>query len=280
MKGTMGIITACCTCLLFLSSSPCLGVQLFLDGYDPAPAAGNDLKNIQRTPDTGPPGSWALWSSHDSLSTAQTATALDGISAAIKVPPASAMDYQGWLGGNEYTGRFLLQWSIIVDAISPDSNDLGLFSVRFPTATSGMQILFSFMNNGRLITFDSNPHLFGLDSIVPAGTYLADTRYDVDFMYDLIEDTYSVSMNGVLVIANRLIPDYLDRTSIDQFGFDISQSIQLDGSPLPAGNKYYVDNISLSHEPVYEPVPEPATILLFGTGIVCLAGSRLRRKNK
>ena len=235
MKGTMGIITACCTCLLFLSSSPCLGVQLFLEGYDPAPSAGNDLKNIQRTPDTGPPGSWALWSSHDSLSTAQTATALDGISAAIKVPPASAMDYQGWLGGNEYTGRFLLQWSIIVDAISPDSNDLGLFSVRFPTATSGMQILFSFMNNGRLITFDSNPNLNGVDSIVDVGTFLADTRYDVDFVYDLFNDTYSVSMNGNHVISEMPIPDYLDRTSIDQFGFDISQAIQLKDSPLPPG---------------------------------------------
>jgi hypothetical protein len=32
--------------------------------------------------------------------------------------------------------------------------------------------------------------------------------------------------------------------------------------------------------PPIEPVPEPATMLLFGTGIAGLVGSRLRRKKK
>lgn len=39
----------------------------------------------------------------------------------------------------------------------------------------------------------------------------------------------------------------------------------------------YYDNIALSSA---APVPEPATMLLFGTGLVGLVGSRLRRKKK
>ena len=48
------------------------------------------------------------------------------------------------------------------------------------------------------------------------------------------------------------------------------------GSGIGAGDAYF-DNISLSNT---NPVPEPATMLLFGTGLVGLVGSRLRKKKK
>jgi len=51
--------------------------------------------------------------------------------------------------------------------------------------------------------------------------------------------------------------------------------VLIDGVP----NNMLITDLEIScSNPAPEPVPEPTTILLFGTGIVVLAGSRLRRK--
>ena len=42
----------------------------------------------------------------------------------------------------------------------------------------------------------------------------------------------------------------------------------------------YLKDVTFTEAPVGDPVPEPATMLLFGTGLVGLVGSRFRKKNK
>jgi len=43
--------------------------------------------------------------------------------------------------------------------------------------------------------------------------------------------------------------------------------------------RFLMDDFTIN-EPINNPVPEPTTMLLFGTGLIGLAGSRLRRKGK
>ncbi len=66
--------------------------------------------------------------------------------------------------------------------------------------------------------------------------------------------------------------------------FDTLQWSSNDGNEFGAGESFYVRNFSYtassggSGPPGGTPVPEPTTILLFGTGLVGLVGVRLRRK--
>ena len=57
-----------------------------------------------------------------------------------------------------------------------------------------------------------------------------------------------------------------------------SQPEQLNGNTGFYDEPWALDNVSVSS--LSEPIPEPATILLFGTGLASLAGARFRRKKK
>jgi hypothetical protein len=79
--------------------------------------------------------------------------------------------------------------------------------------------------------------------------------------------------------------DYIDGTlvySTTQFNQFDYLSLFAQGPLWRPGATYYFDDFQINVNPVNEaaPVPEPATMLLFGTGIAGFVGSRLRWKKK
>jgi len=251
---------------VLLSVCPVRAEQIYIDDYQ-GMVAGDPLTDVPFTPTLGPTNS-ALWIYVNGSSIAQVVdTRLDGMSAKVNVPTGSAMDYIAHLGAEYGNGRFLVQWDLIVNSLNQNT-DYGLFTVRFPTPDNNMQILFGFMNDGRLIKFNALP---SEGSLVTVGSFGANIRYNVSLTYDLLNGQYSVMINGVNVIADVPIPNYLDKISIDKFGFDINQSIQIGQSPLPQGNIYYLDNVRFSR---IEAVQEPSTLLLLVVGLAGLFAYR------
>jgi hypothetical protein len=245
------------------------GDQILLDNYEGLDQ-GTDLTNIIRTPIVGPNDS-AGWVSATGSAQANVVIALDGMAANVVVPKEGTFDYLANLKAEYGNESFIVGWDIVINELKSDP---GLFAVRFPTPSNSMQILFGFMNDGRLISFNDTP---SASSLVGVGTFTANTRYTVSMIYNLKDDIYSVSLNDVSLIVNKPIPTYLDSNSIDRFGFDINQSnVILPDMPLPQGNTYLVDNISFSRS---EAVPEPGTLLLLGSGLITFAGLRRKVKN-
>ncbi len=195
-----------------------------------------DITGVFRTPTVGPPFS-AAWYQPTGSSKAYLVQALDGQAARVVVPQGGSLDYIENLGGPYGNKIFWITWDIVVTEIN---GGWGMFFIRFPTVNNSMQILFGFLDDGRLIRFSGPP---AVDTLVPVGTFQAGTRYKVRFEYDLISHCFSASLNGVRVVNREPIPSHFNVGAIDKFGFDINQKITLPDLPPAQGNMYYVDNI-------------------------------------
>jgi hypothetical protein len=217
------------------------GTLLFLDDYE-GDALNDDITGVFRTPTVGPSLSAAWYQAMGPLvvyPTAKVVNRLDGRAARVDVPQYCSLDYIEYLGASYGSKKFLISWDIAVSAVN---GGWGMFLVRFPTSDppDSMQVLFGFLDDGRVIRFSGKP---AVDTLVPVGTFLADTRYSVRFVYDLVSKRYSADINGVRVVDHEPIPGHFALTSIDKFGFDLNQRINLPDIPPPQGNTYFVDNI-------------------------------------
>lgn len=226
----------------FATLSPACAALVFQDDYE-KDNLNADITEVFRTPAIGPALSAAWYHALGNLviqPSARVVDHLDGKAARVEVPQFCALDYIEYLGTALGGKVFLLSWDIEVGEVN---GGWGMFLIRFPTADppNSMQVLFGFLDDGRIIRFSGKP---AVDTLVPVGTFLPGVRYSVRFVYDLVAKSYSAALNGETLVDREPIPVHFDLAAIDKFGFDINQRLDLP-EHTPQGNVYHVDNIRL-----------------------------------
>lgn len=216
--------------------------MFLMDDYEESSVSEN-ITDLFRSPTIGPSNSTA-WYEGQGLSEATVIARLDGKCAEVHVATNAALDYISRLGLSCSGEPFLLTWDIEIESRNGGG---GMFFVRFPHAVSGMQILFGFLDDGRVIRFFDVP---ATNTFVTVGTWQARTRYRVYLIYDLASAKYSVLFDGAWIVNHAAIPGYLKTNSISEIGFDVNQTLGLPGQPAQ-GNTYYIDNVRFG--PLYGP---------------------------
>jgi hypothetical protein len=117
-------------------------------------------------------------------------------------------------------------------------------------------------SNAQTLTFD----YYAQDTIAADQLFL---WWNDDILFSLMGDAFDSDWmrTGFIDISN-----YAGQSGLLTIGLL---------SPTGRESSFIIDNINFySNNPSSEPVPEPATMLLFGTGLVGLVGNRIRREKK
>lgn len=186
-------------------------------------------------------------------------------------------------------------------------NDLGISSpdetINFESGFTDLQnILGTTLSGGLTITSSTGGYAFVTDSSsdlggsYPLGTFALAVDEGDSYAFDF---SSSISYFGFYMMDNgstNLTTNYTDGSS-ENTTINGSGSSGYNGTFLaltfdkPVSSLYIpsvnggdgevgIDNIEFGSTVPTAPIPEPATIFLFGTGIATLVGSRIRRKKK
>ena len=123
--------------------------------------------------------------------------------------------------------------------------------------------------------------------------FLTDVNVSLDFLFSTADskpwDVGNVSFNGTSSFNKSFAGKSWTNMTLEYFDFSrtftANAGNSLDISLGTWGDKHFMSwidgNISVTAADTGSaPVPEPATMLLFGTGIIGLAGNRIRRQKK
>lgn len=179
-------------------------------------------------------------------------------------PSSNYYDLSYTLGHTNMAGQLFLDFNVALG--DGDGDDLSIVTA------DRSYLLGSSFGSAAKIDFFWGQNLVGtLDT-----TFSSDTAY----YYDLPGENLYV--NRVVITNMTPLVDYATNNGGFAFlyaGFDNEALVAASGSSAPSLSYPYHYGPSNYSTPG-APIPEPATMLLFGTGIALLAGSRTRRKKK
>ncbi len=196
----------------------------------------------------------------------QTSYSMDG---SWQVLTTGDDDYMGFVFGYQNSSNFyLFDWKQGSQSYAGTSASEGM-TIKKMTGSTGDGLV-----DLSLAEFWENEHDYGDMDILAqnhsstAGwSDLSLYKFHLDFNINAGEFTIKVSNSSDVTLWDVTVND--STFTSGQFGFyNYSQEqVRYAGFEQTGGV-------------VVDPVPEPATMLLFGTGLVALAGSRLRKKKK
>lgn len=259
----------CCNVILTVSFITCVfasvnsvfaSTTIYADSFNQF-AIGTDLTHATYTPDIGSENSANFTVFGTGSGSSKQAIDFGGsTSVFIDQPATTGSEYSGGLS-TSYSTLISFSWDLTVLGVN---SGLGGFFIRFPSPAFGMQILLGYLDDSRIGVFTDVP---STSTLMTIGTYIPNQTYSTRLDYNLLLDNYSVYVDGSVLLSGQMIPDYLDKTSVDRFGFDIAESL-----PGSMGNQFVLDNVTVTV------VPEPISSTLFIVGGATLGLRQFRKK--